>query len=202
MRDASQFLITQPYGYDPTYPLNNGQHRGIDYGCPTGTPVVVNGVTIGLSGATGAVTGPHLHVGRFVNGAATDPGVGKGFQLDGATVFDTGYDTTNGNYVRINGSGALWVYLHLSKINVTKGQQLKGATPMPGESTADRAKHVGDIYRFMTGGEISQKDLDFYITDPRTIYDLIYALGPGTQKKITAASQDGTVLKPGKYIVP
>lgn len=43
-------------------------------------------------------------------------------------------------------------------------------------------KQVGDIYKFMTGTDISQKDLDFYITPPRTIYDLVYALAPTTQK--------------------
>jgi hypothetical protein len=128
VKDASQYPITQPYGYDPSYPLNGGWHRGIDYGSPTGTPVVVNGVTIGLSGSTGAVTGPHLHVGRFVNGAATDPGTGNGFTLDNAVVFDTGYDAVNGNYVRVKGSGALWVYLHLSKINVKRGDKLQGDT--------------------------------------------------------------------------
>lgn len=48
------------------------------------------------------------------------------------------------------------------------------------------AKQVGDTYKFMTNQDISQKDLDFYITAPRTIYDLIYALGPDCQKKVAA----------------
>ena len=43
-------------------------------------------------------------------------------------------------------------------------------------------KQVGDIYKFMTGNDISQQDLGFYITAPRTIYDLVYALAPATQK--------------------
>lgn len=43
-------------------------------------------------------------------------------------------------------------------------------------------KQVGDIYTAMTGNDISQEDLNFYITAPRTVYDLIYALFPATQK--------------------
>lgn len=51
----------------------------------------------------------------------------------------------------------------------------------PGDTMQPTAKQVGDIYKAMTGNDISQKDLDFYITPPRTVYDLIYALFPATQ---------------------
>ncbi len=61
---AKDFPITQAYGYDPSYPLNGGYHKGVDYGCPSGTEIVVNGVAIGLSGNTGYSSGAHLHVGR------------------------------------------------------------------------------------------------------------------------------------------
>lgn len=122
------YPITQNYGYDPTYPLNGGYHKGIDYGCPVGTPVVVNGVQVGLSGRTGAVTGPHLHVGKWVGGKDVNPGNYQGFTFNSASVYDTGYDATNGNFVRLTADGALWVYLHLSQINVTKGQVLKGGS--------------------------------------------------------------------------
>ncbi len=99
-------------------------HKGIDYGCPAGTPVVVNGVTIGLSGATGFVTGAHLHVGRFVNGADTNPA--GGFKFDNAVVTEIGYDANNGNFVRLQADGASWVYCHLNSTSVIKGQVLKG----------------------------------------------------------------------------
>lgn len=131
-KDASQYPVTENFGCQPGYPLNQnlcppgqGFHNGIDYGCPTGTPIVVNGVTIGLSGATGYVTGPHLHVGRWVNGKATNPGVGKGFTFKSAKVTEINQDATNGKYVRVQGDGASWVYLHLSKIgNIKVGQVL------------------------------------------------------------------------------
>lgn len=146
MKDASQYPITQPYGYDPSYPLNGGFHRGIDYGCPTRTPVVVNGVTIGLSGATGKVTGPHLHVGKFVGGNVTDPGAGKGFSFSSAIVHSIGHDDVNGNYIRLTADGALWVYLHLSEIKVQAGQQLTGKeltmTPEVKAAFEDLKNHV------------------------------------------------------------
>lgn len=124
MASAQDYPITTPYGQVAGYPLNNGFHNGIDYGCPTGTPVVVNGVTIGLSGATGYATGPHLHVGRWVGGTVTNP-VG-GFQFNSAIVTQVASDATNGNYVRIQADGASWVYLHLSKQLVSVGQVLQG----------------------------------------------------------------------------
>lgn len=129
--DIVNYPVTTPFGYVDGYPLNNGFHTGIDYGYPLNTPVIVSGVAIGLSGSTGYSTGPHLHVGKWVNGQAVEP-LGA-FSITGK-VFDTGYDTTNGNYVRIESSGALWVFLHLNKILVSKGQVINGE-PMDKEAT-------------------------------------------------------------------
>ena len=126
MKDASTYPITTDFGYIPGYPLNNGYHRGQDRAMPNSTPVIVNGVTLGLSNNTGASTGPHLHIGKFVNGTAVNP-LGQGFTFAAASVLDTGYDSSNGNYVRLNADGAVWVYLHLQSIMVIKGQQLEGS---------------------------------------------------------------------------
>ncbi len=123
---AQDYPVTTPYGQVAGYPLNGGFHRGIDYGCPVGTPVVVNGVTIGLSGNTGATTGPHLHVGRWVDVQPSDPGVKGGFTFKSAVVAQVGHDAVDGNFVRVQADGASWVYLHLSKQLVTVGQELKG----------------------------------------------------------------------------
>lgn len=124
--NIEQYPVTTPFGQVAGYPLNNGFHNGIDYGLPMNTPVIVNGVTIGLSNNTGASTGPHLHVGKYASGAVQDPGVGNGFTFTSAVVFDTGYSAVNGNYVRITGDGALWNYLHMNKVTVNKGQKLEG----------------------------------------------------------------------------
>ncbi len=129
MKTANQYPVTTPYGKVAGYPLNNGFHNGIDYGCPTGTPVVVNGVQIGLSGSTGYSTGPHLHVGRWVNGLPTNPK--GGFTFKSAKVTEINQDKTNGKYVRVQADGASWVYLHLSKQTCKVGQTLKGASMSP-----------------------------------------------------------------------
>lgn len=127
MTNIPDYPVTTPYGQVPGYPLNNGFHNGIDYGCPVATPVVVNGVTIGLSGNTGYSSGPHCHVGRWVNGSSTDPGVGNGFNFHNAVVTECKEDATNGKYVRVYGDGASWVYLHMSdNSKVSVGKVLQG----------------------------------------------------------------------------
>lgn len=143
---AQDYPVTELFGCQPGYPLNKnlcppgqGFHNGIDYGCPSGTPIAVNGVVIGISGATGAVTGPHLHVGRWVNGKSTDPGVGNGFRFNSAQVTEVGQDSVNGKFVRIQGDGASWVYLHMSDNGKVKvGQVLQG-------ENSNMPSTVGDI---------------------------------------------------------
>jgi hypothetical protein len=128
MKDASRYPVTTGYGYVAGYPVNNGFHRGEDRAMPVGTAVIVNGVTIGLSGNTGLSTGPHLHIGKFVGGVVQHP-QGGGFSLPNASVFDTGEDKTSGKFVRVGSGGAVWIYAHLSQINVTKGQALTTMSP-------------------------------------------------------------------------
>jgi murein DD-endopeptidase MepM/ murein hydrolase activator NlpD len=164
-----QYPVTTPYGWVEGYPLNTdpahpgqGFHKGIDYGCPTGTPVIVNNHIIGISGATGEVTGPHLHVGKWVGGTVEDPGVGNGFILDTPTVYDTGSDNVNGNYVRLlDKQSVLWVYLHLSVNNiVTKGQVLEGIV-----EPADYRTNNGDVvnlYVALLGRQPSDDEIKIY----------------------------------------
>lgn len=128
MRDASQYPVTLWYGAT-TPPYGTPQfpyHRGVDYGAPEGTPLLVNGVLVGITGHTGFVTGPHLHLGHWVSGRDVDPGKG-GFKVNGAKVLRIGEDNVNGKYVHVgDADGSYWVYLHLSRVDVKVGQELKG----------------------------------------------------------------------------
>jgi len=132
VKDLSQYPVSFGYGakdgalYGP-----NGSvglyHRGEDRAAPCGTPVIVNGTTIGLVGSTGASTGCHCHLGKFVSGKDVNP-QGKGFELSTPKVYSAGYDSTAGNYVKLlDNGGTVWLYAHLSKITVVKGQPLGGS---------------------------------------------------------------------------
>lgn len=99
-------------------------HRGDDWFCPAGSDVVVNGVVIAKTGSTGNVSGPHLHVGKFVSGSDVNPN-GGGKDVVGAVVLSIGQDSTNGKFIRLKASdGSTWVYLHLSEILVKQGDKI------------------------------------------------------------------------------
>lgn len=126
---ASDYPVTLPYGATsppygtPLYPY----HRGEDRAMPDGVPVLVNGVQIGLSGHTGFVTGPHLHIGHFIGNKDVNPN-GQGFIVPGAkvTIIERN-DPIDGNDVHLRGEdGTDWVYLHLSRVDVTEGQIIQG----------------------------------------------------------------------------
>lgn len=161
MNDASQYPITFGYGAtDGIYYGPRGSigpyHRGEDRAMPDGTPIIVNGVLIGLSNNTGASSGSHLHIGRFVGGQDTAPS-GGGFHFDNAVVTEVNQDATNGKYVRIQADGASWVYLHMLEQKVTVGQVLKEE-----EVSKPTAEQVMDAYRKHLGRDATQSDMDYY----------------------------------------
>lgn len=130
-KDASKYRVTFGYGARDGYWYGpNGRigpyHRGNDRAMPTGTPVKVNSVLIGYSGATGAVSGPHLHTGLYRGSQDKDPS-GKEFKVSGAQVIRTGQDSVNGKFVVVKGKDGLTrYYLHLSVIKTRAGTKLKG----------------------------------------------------------------------------
>lgn len=146
---------------------------------PVGTPVLVNGVQIGLSGQSGEVTGPHLHIGRFVSGKDTNPH-GLGFSVTKGVVSEVGADSTNGKFVRVaDADGSSWVYLHLSVQSVKVGAKLEGGAmeKITKEqeillSVMQTGSSPGDAYDYrFTGLPLTQDNLDhmlqFWSAEPR-----------------------------------
>lgn len=180
---ASDYPITTRYGQIAGYPLNGGFHRGEDRAMPIGTSVVVNGVAIAKSGTNAAAktsgAGAHLHIGKF-KGGVVQPPQGGGFSLNNPYVYgvDTvGADPTNGKFVQLmDKDGNLWVYLHLSEVNVTKGQVLKMDKITKEQENALSVMQTGSYpgkdydYRF-TGKDLVQVNLDalinFWSSQPR-----------------------------------
>lgn len=167
---SSEYSMTFGYGRtDPPYGTAQfPYHRGDDWYMPDGTPIVVNGVQIGVSGHTGFVTGPHCHIGRFVNGGDTNPS-SQGWTLGNPHVTDIGYDDTNGNYVGLlDSAGVRWVYLHMQEksTNVKVGDYLDG---LPKYEEQDMNPNSGDVinaYQAANKRNPTQAEIDVYVGKP------------------------------------
>lgn len=143
MKDAKDYDVTFPFGatdgvyYALTRQLSSRPdlwigpgHRGDDRAMPMRTPVPVNGQSIGLSGDASGRYGPHLHIGKFVDGIADNP-FGQGFRLDNPRVLDVNLDPAkdpkNGKWIQlVDAQGIVWVYLHLEEIYVRPGDRIGG----------------------------------------------------------------------------
>lgn len=119
MKDISQYPITDKYGATYSPWSESSPHLGEDRAAPEGTPILVNGVNIGLVGSTGKSSGNHLHVQHVKNGKVVKPETP--FNLKDAVVTATGENKVRGKYVDITSGNSVYSYFHLSQINVRKG---------------------------------------------------------------------------------
>jgi murein DD-endopeptidase MepM/ murein hydrolase activator NlpD len=152
---AKDYKVSFPYGATSAPYSKDHPHRGNDRACPTGTPVVINGVTLGLTGATGMVSGPHLHTQEWRGDVATTRKPENEFKA--GTVVDTGTRPQWGKFVTVQVNGWNTTYCHLSEIKVRAGQII-------GEQQEMVTKHGLDvIYRFRLGIAPTQHALDNFL---------------------------------------
>lgn len=152
---------TVNFGYkaqDGYYYGPNGKvgkyHRGNDRPCPSGTPIIISGVTIGLTGATGLVSGPHLHTQACTAGRNYaddfDPGP---YEFKNGTVVSAGWHSQFGNHIVIRVGGVDITYAHLSKINVSVGQTITSPSGAGGNNVFQNDQEVKEAYLMLRGNE-------------------------------------------------
>lgn len=157
MATAADYYVN--FGYKATDGYYYGQngivgkyHRGNDRPCPSGTPIVISGVTIGLTGATGLASGPHLHTQACTAGSSytndLDPGP---YEFKNGTVVVAGWHSQFGNYIVIRVGGVDITYAHLSKINVSVGQTITSAQSAGGSQVFNNDQEVQEAYLMLRG---------------------------------------------------
>lgn len=152
------YPVSFPFGattapYSPTHP-----HSGEDRAAPSGTPIVVSGVQLGVVGATGQVTGPHTHIQKAVNGVFVSPN-GAGGNVTGK-VTEVGYNTEIGNFVRIvDASGVRWSYFHMRDVPLVKVGQIIG-----GDDMYPNQGDIVNIWRKFLGKEPNANDIAYWTT--------------------------------------
>jgi hypothetical protein len=163
---AKDFPVTFPWGAtSPPYGTPAmPRHRGNDRATPTGTPVVINGTQIGLTGATGLVTGPHLHIQEWVGEYKNDRNPQNEFKS--GTVTQTGFLSQFGNYVTVQQpDGSNDTYCHLSRIDVKVGDKV-GDMPNEGD--------VHNAYLQANGRKATPEEVKIYTSKPWSAPDGLY----------------------------
>lgn len=182
---ASDYEVTFPYGATSAPYSSAHPHRGDDHPCPAGTPLVINGVTLGLTGATGKVIGAHLHIQEWQGDYATTRKPQNAFQPGTVTNIDpngTQGDGSFGKFITIQiADGWNDTYCHLSRINVTVGQVIGGDMTKKLTST-DQVRQLYLSFGIEIAGDnpILQK----WVNDGGTDYDLMLGLAAQVQNTL------------------
>lgn len=161
---AIDYPVTFGYGeWDGVYYTSARPHRGNDRACEVGVTVSIGSDIVGLTGATGWVSGPHLHTqagwDMWVQNT-TDP---SPHEFQPGTVVQTGFASQWGNYVIVETELAFVCYAHLSEIWVSIGQKVGyGEAPRPVISTGEYVDRIKSMYWRLLGREADQDGIDHY----------------------------------------
>jgi hypothetical protein len=156
---AQDYPVEFGYGaQDGTYYGPKGSvgpfHRGNDRYTPTGTAIVIAGVTIAHTGATGLVSGPHVHTQAWT-GDPTNTQDPTPFEFKPGRVVAVGTSSQWGKYVTVEVNGVNLTYAHLSSYNVSAGQIL-------GQGKNMDKGFIREVYLGIGGYEPKETDVNWH----------------------------------------
>lgn len=156
MKDLATYPISFPYGSTAPPYTSSHPHRGDDRACPANTPVIIQGVTVGLVGMTGWATGYHCHIQEWLNSKTNVRKPQNAFKGGTVTEVDPVGNTGDGSwgkYVTIsNDDGWNSSYCHLNEVKVAVGDKIK---------EGGQVSNPIDVLR-MIAGEVQGFDAEVY----------------------------------------
>lgn len=173
---ALDYSVNFPYGAtSPPYgTVAFPFHKGNDRPCPTGTPIVINGTTVALTGNTGMASGPHLHIQEWQGNTANVRKPQNEFKPGAVIQVDSTGGTTFGKYITIkNADGWNDSYCHLSQINVKVGDRI-------GEDMPTR-QDIQSLWEMILERYPTEEEFSFWTT--KTTSQLVDALLNGADRK-------------------